>query len=313
MAVKKEVQSKGFYLVLFERLKQGKTPKEISEELGITKQNLNYYLRQLKNKGLIENKGYGVWEVGGQIEHAIVLSKKTVRGHALIWKVKTSKKIDWKEVLKQNNIEFKLVRNCIPRAFIQNKKVWFGKESLTIYEPNSFYGENAIESRKYAVISLKETLQHLSKLIHINILPCEFTPAREHYALIKNDLAKQCNRNGEKIYIRDSNGEWMWIDDSDGLGELETGNHNALVNNIGVQKWYNDMKDTKFQVTPTFILNSITQLTSALAESNKQLLAYEQQNKEHLNLIKMYQEESKSNRKLIEDLISSLKNNTKDL
>lgn len=308
VVVKKEVQVKGFYLVLFERLKQGKTPKEISEELKISKQNLNYYLRQLKNKGLIENKGYGVWEVGGQIEHAITLSKKTVRGHALIWKVKTNKKIDWIEVLKQNKIEFKLVRNCIPRAFIQNKKVWFGKESLTIYEPNSFYGENAIESRKYAVISLKETIQHIGKLININLLPCEFTPAREHYALIKNDLAKQCNRNGEKIYIRDSKGEWMWIDASDGIGELETGNNNALVNNLGVQKWYNDMKDTKFQVTPTFVLDSINQLTNALAESNRQLLVYKEENKEHLALIKEYREESKQNRELIKEMMEKLRN-----
>lgn len=260
--VKKEVQSRGFYLTLFERLKQGKTPIEISKEFNISKQNLNYYIRKLKQKGLVEKKGYGVWEVGGQIEHALTLSKKTIRGHAFIWKINLNKEIDWKNVLKQSNINFKLVRNCIPRAFINNKKVWFGKKTLTIYESNSFYGENAIESRKYAVINLKETIQIIEKKIGINLFPCEFTPAREHFALIKNDLAKQINRNGEKIYIRDSRGEWMWMDASDGVGELETGNHNALVNNIGVQKWWNDMKDTKFAWTPSVIANQIHQVTS---------------------------------------------------
>lgn len=262
MLVKKKVQSKGFYLTLFEHLKQGKTPIQISKEFNISKQNLNYYIRRLKEKGLIEKKGYGVWEVGGQIEHALILSKKNIRGHAFIWKINLTKEIDWKNVLKQYKIDFKLVRNCIPRAFINNKKVWFGKKTLTVYESNSFYGENAVESRKYAVISLKETIQAIQKKICINLFPCEFTPAREHFALIKNDLAKQVNRNGEKIYIRDSRGEWMWMDASDGVGELETGNHNALVNNIGVQKWWNDMKDTKFAWTPSVIANQIHEVTS---------------------------------------------------
>jgi DNA-binding transcriptional ArsR family regulator len=259
MEVKKKVQSNGFYLTLFQYLKDGKTPSQISKEFKISKQNINYYLRKLKDKGLIKRKGYGVWEITGQIEHTLTLSKKTIRGHAFIWKVKT-KEIDWSSVLKKAKIDFKLVRNCIPRAFINQKKVWFGKNSLTIYEPNSFYGENAIESRKYAWITLRETIQTISNKIGINLFPCEITPAREHFALIKNDLAKQVNRDGDRIYIRDSKGEWMWMDMSDGVGELETGNHNALVNNIGVQKWWNDMKETKFEVTPKFILNSFGQM-----------------------------------------------------
>jgi hypothetical protein len=303
MTVKKEVQSKGFYLTLFERLKQGLTPMEISKEFNISKQNLNYYIRQLKNKGLIEKKGYGVWEVGGQIEHALILSKKTIRGHAFIWKVNLQKEIDWKNVLKQSKIDFKLVRNCIPRAFINNKKVWFGRKTLTIYESNSFYGENAVESRKYAVVSLRETIDTIQKIIGINLFPCEFTPAREHYALIKNDLAKQVNRNGEKIYIRDSRGEWMWMDMSDGIGELETGNHNALVNNIGVQRWWNDMKDTKFQWTPSVIGKSIYEVT-------QNQLMFNQNFQSHVQAVKDLGHSAKANSETViqlADVIRDLK------
>jgi hypothetical protein len=299
--VKKKVQSRGFYLTLLEQLKRGKTPIQISKELSISKQNLNYYIRQLKEKGLIEKKGYGVWVVAGNFEHALTSSKKTIRGHAFIWKLKLKRNIDWKDVLKQSNIDFKLVRNCIPRAFIQNKKIWFGKKSITIYEPNSFYGVNAIDSKKYAVISLKETVQTIEKKIGIKLLPCEFTPAREHYALIKNDLAKQVNRNGEKMIIKDSKGEWMWIDNSEGLGELETGNHNALVNNIGVQKWWNDMKDTKFQWTPTVIAKQISQVT-------QNQMMFNQNFESHVSAIK---ELGDSVRRLTEQVIKLEEENKK--
>jgi DNA-binding transcriptional ArsR family regulator len=266
--MKKEVKgltsNKSFYLTILEQIKKGNNPKKICEILTITKQNLNYYLRKLKDKGLIEKISYGTWRIlpskNLYLEHTKNLSKN-IRGHAFIWKIKLNKEFNWLEILKRNKLDYKLLRNCIPRIYIDKKKIWLGKKTLTIYETNSYHGINAIESRKYAVFNLLELIKKIESKLKINLRPYKFTPTREHFALIKNELANQCNKNNEKIHIKDNNKEWLWIDASDGIGELETGNKNALVNNVGVQKWWNNMKETKFEVTPKFVLNSINQVT----------------------------------------------------
>ncbi len=58
----KNLVKKKFLLNLKNLLKLGKTPMEISKELNISKQRLNYYIRQLKESGELKKIGYGVWE-----------------------------------------------------------------------------------------------------------------------------------------------------------------------------------------------------------------------------------------------------------
>jgi hypothetical protein len=278
-----------FYLSVLNLLKQGKNPSTISKELNIKKQNLNYYLSILKKKGIIKKVGYGTWEVKEFTSNTLTKVDRKIRGHAFIWTIKLNKQFDWINLLKT---DYKLVRGLTPRIFIDKRKIWLGKKTLTIYESNSFYGKNAIESRKYAVISLIETLEKIEKLLNINLKPYIFNPAREHYALIKNDLARQCNRRGEKLVVSDLNGKWLWIDDSDGLEELEVGNTNALVNSIGTQKWWNDMKRTKFEVTPSFLMESLNKITENQARNEIQVQQFSKQISSHLQLIKEYRKEN---------------------
>jgi len=299
MKVKQLGSKKNFYLTIFRLLKDGKNPKTISDELHISKQNINYYLRKIKNQGLIRKVGYGTWELVKEIEYTEKKSKNNIRGHAFIWKVKLPREINWEKELK-GKIDYKIIRKHTPRAFIGKKKVWFGKENLIIFEPISFYGDNAIESRKYAVISLLEALQSIENKLSIKLSPYKFTPCREHFAIVRNDLAIQCNRNNERIIIKDNDKEWLWIDKSDGFGELETGNKGALVNNIGVQKWWNDLKKTNFEVTPTFILKSINKVTS-------NQLMFNQNFESHVKSIKQLGNSAEANSKTVELLADVVK------
>lgn len=282
-----------FYFTLLDLLKQGKNPAQITKELTISKQKINYYIRQLKKEGQLIKRGYGVWEIK-QVkkigsDHP-TQKPKEIRGHAFIWTIKLPKKFNWKELL---NIDYKLVRGNIPRLIIKNKKIWLGQYTITIYEPHSFYGRNAIESKKYAVISLLEVLGLLEQKLGINLKPYLFKPAREHYGIIKNDLAQQCNRKGEKLHIHDNlEGEWLWIDDSLQLGELETGGTKALVRNIQVQNWWNDMKKHNFEVTPSFLLESMNQVTQ-----NQMMFA--KNIEQHMNILN---EMSKTLKKIQEGL-----------
>lgn len=267
MRSKKTTSKINFYFTMLELFKQGKTTSEISKELSISKQKLYYHTTVLRKLGFIKKIGYGVWEVlrskKKDLEHTLKWKSKSIRGHAFIWKVKLNKNYNWIDILTNYKIPYKLVRGYTPRIFINNKKVWLAKDSIIIYENKSFFGNNAIESRKYAVYELLSTLESFSKKVKIYFKNFYFKPTREHYGLIKNELARQCNKNGEKIIIRDDlDGEWFWIDDSEGqLGELETGGKGFTKDraslNLDVQKWYNDMKKTNFKVTPSFLLESI--------------------------------------------------------
>ncbi len=250
---------------------------------------------------------YGYYEVKTlHLEHPTQKVKKKVRGHAFIWSVKLSRKnINWKRKLAINKTKYKLIRKTIPRIMIDNRKIWLGKKTITIYEPHSFYGETSAESRKYAVISLIEILQKIELQLNINLKPYVFKPSREHYGLIKNDLAIQCNRKKEKIFVKDDlEGEWLWIDDSHSLAELETGGSKAMTRNIQVQKWFNDHKSHNFKVTPTFVLDSINQVT-------QNQLMFNQNFESHVSAIQTLSSEVKrmsSEITRLNSIISSLKN-----
>lgn len=259
MVIRIKGKKMDLYLTIYNQIKHGKNPATISKDLKISKQKINYYIRQLKDKGLIKKIGYGVWEVRKEVKNTP--KHTSIRGHAFIWKVKHNI-TEWIKILQRNKIPYKLVgRDKYPRIIIKNRKIWLGK-NIVIYENKSFYADNPVNSRKYAVIGLKEVLEALEKKLMINLKPYRFKPSREHYGMIKNDLAIQCNRNNEKIHVRDeAEGEWLWIDDSMQLGELETGGTKALVRGTQVQKWWNDNKKHNFQVTPTFLMERMNQVT----------------------------------------------------
>src|SRR4030043_1688677 len=119
-----------FDLTVFNLIKEGKNPSQISKDLSISKQKGNYYIRRLKKEGLIVKIGYGVWEVRQEVKthlkHTTPLNKKSVRGHAFIWTIKIPEKLDinWIERLNKLGIDYKLVgKERFPRVFINNKKI----------------------------------------------------------------------------------------------------------------------------------------------------------------------------------------------
>jgi predicted transcriptional regulator len=249
--------------LIISEIKKGKNPSKISKEHNIKKQTLQYYLRQLKQKGIIKKEGYGIWKVSKEVSISSKATKtqKQIRGHAFNWKVKFKHNILWERRLKDNNIKYQLIgiRGSTPRIIFNDKKIWFTKTGLVIYEPKSFFSQSSLTSKGKAVWELDKTIKALGRVLKIDLGTYEFKTSREHYGMIDNELARQYNDKGEKLYIKRKDGSsWMWIDLSHGINELE--NDEPIVNRQ-VQNWFNDMKKTKFEVTPTFLLNSINQVT----------------------------------------------------
>jgi predicted transcriptional regulator len=321
--VKISTKKENFYLPIINFLKTSTNLTKLQEKLNIPRQNLNYYLRELKKRGIIEQKGKGWYELikgcKNSTKYGKLLVKDSIRGHAYVLEVKLQKEIkDWDkriEILKNKKVNYKLVgaKLDIPRIKVLGRKVWLCKDHLRIFDKKdmSYYGNNAKESRNKAISELKLIVGILEKKLGVLIKPSDIYIRKEHYALIKNDLAIEENKKGNIWRISDEYGEWLLIDDSlEQGGELENVGKSSYKINIPMQKWWNDNKRTNFEVTPTFLmesLNKVIQVQKVEVENKKE---YSRDLVEHKEAIKRMSYNTEANTKSIEllaDIISQLK------
>lgn len=270
MESKNSTCKQDFYLAVLNALKRTTNLTKIRKELGVSKQQLNYYLRRLKKKGLIKNTSYGLWELTKQSKNSTKyenpLSKDISRGHAYIINIKPSKfPKNWKnrlKIIQQKNIHYKLVgaKETTPRIKVLGRKVWLCNDHIRIFDKKhqSYYGLNAIESRKQAFWEFIKIINCLEKKLGFSLRPFDFQWRKEHYALIKNDLAIDQNKKGIIWRIKDEKEEWLLIDDSlEKGGELENVGSKSFQTNIPMQRWWNEHKKHNFKVTPTFLMENI--------------------------------------------------------
>lgn len=263
-----------FYLDIINRLRSTTKLERIAKDLAISKQNLNYYLRKLQKEGYLFKKGNGWYELTekskNMTNHDNHLTKDTIRGHAYVWKLQLEKNPkNWNkriDILKKKNINYKLIgaKETTPRIKVLGRKVWLCNDNIRVYDTpeKSYYGKNAIESRYLALQEIKLILNAINRKLGINITPINISFQKEHYALIKNDLAIHENKRGNIIRVSDEQGEWLIIDDSLGEGgELENIGKKAFETNIHMKEWWNEHNKTNFQVRPSFIINSLNNVT----------------------------------------------------
>ncbi len=285
---KKTTRKKNFYLPILTELKTDSNLTRIKNKLlpndKNSKQKLNYYLRELKKKGFVINPQEGIWKLTNKgknpTNHSILLEKDMVRGHAYVWNVygfrlpeKWDKRLD---IIKKKNIKYKLVGalKTTPRIKALGRKVWLCNDHLRIYDTKkaSYYGDTAIESRVNAFMELLKIVKVLENKLGFYFKPFKWSVQKEHYALIKNDLAIDQNRKGNIMRISDEDGEWLLIDDSlEQGGELETIGKKALPTNLVLKPWWNDHKKHNFKVTPSYVLNGLNTLTKNQMNQSKEI------------------------------------------
>jgi biotin operon repressor len=161
MVVKERLEN-NFYLPIISFLETSTNLTELRKNLSISKQDLNYYLRQLKKRGMIIQKGRGWYEsvkgVKNSTKYDKLLSKDISRGHAFVWEIKLPQEIKgWErriDILKEKSINFKLVgaKLDIPRIKVLGRKVWLCKDHLRVFDKKeeSYYGKTAKEARNSA-------------------------------------------------------------------------------------------------------------------------------------------------------------------
>ena len=315
------------YLSILQRIKEGQSPVQISKDLRVKKQKLNYYIATLKREGSIKKLGYGVWEyvkpftkrstnksvvIGRNDRGGLV--KGSVRGHGFLFNLELPK--NFKNWEKREEILTKLNIKHIPyfvggikrgqRLTAQNTKIALTNKSIIINFPESYIAETSHLAKKDAISKFLRVIKHLEGVLRAdfsNFGKYKFKVARQHYSLIKNSLARQYlndEYNSKKLNVYSGRGLWLIIDNSYNLEELETVHpRTADKDNAKVQDFFNGL-DKVEEFTPQFVLK-------ALAENNTQLLEYKAQNQEHLKLIKDYRRESVENRKILRALLEETK------
>src|SRR3990167_513546 len=136
-----QVKKSDFYFRVFSLLKANKTVPEVCDLLKISKQAINYYLKQLKASNSIKKVGYGVWET---VEFKPKEVKKdglgrSIRGHGFCFTLRLPKIEHWgerEEFLKKERITFSRLNNNVHKVYFREHKIWLCNNSIVIYYPS---------------------------------------------------------------------------------------------------------------------------------------------------------------------------------
>lgn len=296
--VKKRLGSKNFYLYLFQQIKAGSRPSQICKNLGLSKQSLNYYISTLKRSGFIKKVGYGTWEVVKEFEVKEVkksskvapnkynlLEEGKVRAHGLQFKVKLPEINKWKErkeIFNRNNILYEDLiiggNNRGEKITYKGRRIWITNNSIIVYEKASYFGDNAEEAKNFAIYEFRELLASLERYLGVDIKikgNYLFRISRQHYALIKNTLAKQYDKEGKRLDVYNDTGLWFVIDNSFNLNEAETQGTRAVTANEKVKTFFNEVEELE-GYSPKMVLNSIGANTKNQAYHAENLRAHVQ-------------------------------------
>lgn len=296
-------------------LKSGLSPSQISKKYNIPKQNISYYVGKLKKLGCIEKKGYGTWDYIKDLKQVKILtrgqsgrsiltsSKKEIRGHAFIWKIEFLGDYNWFKIVRhyKKKLTFRLIlNNKIPRTIFNNRKIWLTKKGLVIYEPIDFFGKSSFDVKGTAVFEMDRLVKAFLKELNLKFKPYRFTTSREHYGMIKNELARQYNDRKEKLNIKSEDGTtWLWIDDSKSLGELETADPNI---SRQVQNFWNNHKAHSFKVDADFILKRFKESAEQIKANAENHSRYAKNLQAHVESIKQLGNSVQELTKIVKEL-----------
>lgn len=309
--------------IVLRLLVEGKTKAQIRKKTGLSTTALSNQLRRLEELDNIRRVGkYKIDILSSSLNHPRVTkgkftSKFTKRGHAHNITVHFHKKINLKELpkIKQD----KKTKVLEPLKFGSLKfiragfTIWINTHNLTFYSNNSYFSDDALQSRFRA---LRETDNLIQNLIHKYNFPRSYgiEVFREHYGLIFNEFAKWLNKKGRKMYIEDKHGKTiLWVDksrkDDIGLEEFE-GDDALRMNSAG------DFFDSKEKTgwkddTPQVEENTkkIGNHDKVIGKSMKVLEGYAEQIALHLRVEQAQEGHLKNQTKLFEEIRDLLKKN----
>lgn len=311
-------RSKNFYLFrIWSIINGGGSLQDVQSDLGFSKQKLNYYMKDLRTLSYLVKVGYGVWEIDKEYDEKEVkkylqeVKKTTVIGSDQLEEVKKIKEIrghafQIKLLLPENYTNWEnrskvfemigldtdvLSVGGVERGqqvIINDNKVHLYNKSIVVNLSESFLFKTAKESKSYALLDFFKIIKKLERMFNGSPLShfgkYKFKVTRQHYAIIKNALAKQYISEDKKLECYTGRGLWLLVDNSFKLEELETVHPDtAEEDNEKVHEVFNNIKKEDVgvlkEMTHGNIKNALESNTSQIADLKGVFPAMEEYNK----------------------------------
>lgn len=267
-----------FYLYIINHIRRwGRLPTP--EEARRSKQNINYYVKQLKIKELIYSIGYSCWRVNEEKVKETSLEEvkqkgvdstsqfkkgisKEIRGHAFT--IKVHHKVRNLPIIAEKKFKGKWINNnSVFSSNIKHRVIWFSKRSIVIYfnKEESFFSDSAKQSKEMAIYKFKSLMTNLERELNKSLKikkEWNFEVSRQEYANINNELAEDFNKKQNKLRCYYNGKCWLLIDNSLNLNELEAVNPKTSDKDMDkvVMPFFNDLKHRN-ESNKDFIISDI--------------------------------------------------------
>ncbi len=275
-----KISKKGdLYLTIYNLIKEGRNPMDISKILNITKQNIQYYINHLKKKEYIKKLGYGTWEILREYKEVKKRSKNFSLGmkvdkpiinlHALQIRIPVLKGIiddsDWEIKNKLNNWipkykDFDRLGGLTLRNN-NNKSISIMAKTRDIKDLDEVYNLS-YKIRAYMGFYFNRKGVKLdvfnAQTKNLNVA----TQDKQAESKIQKGekFTLDLNKTAEKIFLKDKMKGKAWIDGSPFKFSAES---NDL-------EWKREYLEMPFRMYNTFILlESITEKMAYVAENYK--------------------------------------------
>lgn len=285
--------------IVYEHIKSGGSPHILWKQNQLTKPQVKCALMRLKRHYSIKKIGFGTWGITGEFPiknlgsintprhpptHPPFISygndtysekgPDSVRMHAAIVRLQIPDIKNWgrrREIMQKLGLGYKIISQGETIRF-EGQKVWLCPKSIVFYLNGSWFADTAPDALRRATLDLCAMIARLEKRLKAASFRgpggYKLRFARQHHSLIKNALARDYRKKGQKLKVFDENGLWLIIDNSFNLDELETIGKGAVPDNVKVQDFFNSLKRnpvTTDQITR--LEGAVTEFKSMLAGS----------------------------------------------
>lgn len=306
MEVKKTSKKNGIFtttcLLIYQAIKEGLSPSEISKLKQIPKQNLNYYISFLKNKGIILKKGYGLWGISRELSEEQVLEilkERSKRKFSIGMRVEKPitnlhalqinfpiisgeiKESDWEIKNKLNHWIPKYTRlESLGGITIRNNN----NKSLTAFaKSRDIENISEIDNLAFKIKSLLYSYFRSKYNVVLDIFNCETknmniaTQDREAEGMLRKGEKFELNLNkkAEKIFEKDKINAKAWLDGSPFEFSAET----------------NDKEWKRAYLQMPFMIKSLANSMPAIQEYARNIELHKKVQQEQLQTLKQIRKE----------------------
>ena len=320
--------------ILLQMLSRCETIAYIAKTLKIAEKTVYNSKRKYEKQGLINKNrtltsaGKRTWETSCEDpsfmgNHHENVEPNDIRLHWLKYKIKILRKPKtWNTVknrhkfLSRKDIKIKTVN----KGFYKTEKIimddWWVElnKDYALFQLPNVHGKTAYDAYAKSVHKLREFAIEIQKQCGIQLLNrqhMEFEVVSNHYALIKNALAKEYNSSKQNLLVFDDEGKLrLLIDNSENLDEIEAVHgKKGKEDSHKVQTYFKDVID-EAHYRPSEAKQKIDRLEGASAQFAEGLHQFQnnlQDYNKNLNLHMDVQNNQNKNLALMTEVLKDLK------